>query len=223
MNRGPINVLVVGSGGREHALYKAIKKSPLAGDVFFAPGNGGVSEKYCFSIEPTKFERVGECARDVHAGLVVIGPETPLAYGIVDHLEGIGIPAFGPSRDAAKLEASKRFTRGLGESVGVPGPRFKIEYDFDLAVRTIRSDPTLRVIKADGLAEGKGVTVRVILKEGKFGDQGLWVVIEELLEGDECSVIAFCDGEHFELLPTSRDFKRAFNGDVGPNTGGMPV
>ena len=228
-----MNLLIVGSGGREHAIAWKLAQSPRAGKIFTAPGNAGTANLgENLAIDPLDFAGLVEAVRHHHVDLIVIGPEAPLAAGIVDYFEERGLPVFGPPKAAARIESSKSFARSLMEAAGVPCARGQSFTSFEEAKAFIRGLPKPPVIKADGLAAGKGVTVAANHEEafsaledamvrGVFGDAGKRVVIEERLTGREASAFIFTDGE--TVLPTipARDYKRIRNGDKGPNTGGM--
>lgn len=232
MAQEKIHVLVVGGGGRESALVTRIAASPRAERVFCAPGNGGIEEVAgCWPIKETAPAEIVELARATKAGLVVIGPEAPLVAGLADMLRDAGIRTFGPSARAAQLESSKVFAKMLAADIGVPTGRACSTTSFDQAVTLIRTHGH-RVIKADGLCAGKGVVVaetedeaidaaHSMLVRGVHGAAGSHILIEERLIGRECSAMALCDGETAILLPPARDYKRAHEGDRGPNTGGM--
>src|SRR5690606_9709992 len=227
-----MNVLVVGSGGREHALCWALSRSPLLSRLFCAPGNGGISDvAECVALDTTDHAAVIDFCRSHRIGLVVVGPEGPLVAGIVDSLTRAGIKAFGPGAQAARLEGSKSFTKQLCARYGIPTAAHATFSDVDTAVAHIRQRGTPIVVKADGLAAGKGVTVADdkeaaihAVREalgGRFGDAGRLVVVEELLIGEEASFFALVDGRTALPLATAQDHKRACDGDTGPNTGGM--
>ena len=227
-----MNVLVVGNGAREHALAWRISSSPSLTRLWVAPGNFGTG---CIATNlkvGTDVESLVAAAREVAADLVVVGPEAPLADGLADALEGIGIPVFGPTRAAARIESSKSFAREVMQEAGAPGPEFAVSSDEADALDYLRRNPGPRVVKADGLAAGKGVAVcddeaqaalavRACMSGRAFGDAGATVLLEERLEGREISVFAFCDGEHIAPLVAACDYKRLNDGDNGPNTGGM--
>ena len=227
-----MNVLVLGSGGREHALAWSIAKSPQVGDLFIAPGNGGTVQ--CgrnVPLDPCDAEAVIGFSKDQGIGLVVIGPEAPLVAGVADAVRAAGIPVFGPNADAARLEGSKSFSKEFMIRHGLPTARYRAcDCEAD-ALAFVRETGAPIVVKADGLAAGKGVVVADDLEEaeeavhdcfaGAFGTAGSSVVIEECLAGSECSMLAFiADGEAV-CMPCAQDHKRAFDGDRGPNTGGM--
>src|SRR5688572_2604240 len=227
-----MRVLLIGSGGREHALAWKIAQSPRLEKLWIAPGNAGTG--LCgenVALDVADHAAVVGFAREHAADLVVIGPDAPAVAGIADDIRAAGILCFGPSKAAAQLEGSKSFTKVLCEEMNIPTAawaRFEAEAP---ALAYLREHGAPIVIKADGLALGKGVTVAMTLPEaeaavrecfaGTFGASGSSVVIEEFLEGEEASVFAVSDGERFVMLETAQDHKRAFDGDKGPNTGGM--
>jgi phosphoribosylamine--glycine ligase len=232
-----MNILLLGSGGREHALAWKMAASPLAAKLYCAPGNAGIArEAECVALDLADHAAVIAFCRDNGIDFVVVGPEAPLCAGIVDDLEAAGIKAFGPSRAAARLEGSKGFTKDLCRANGIPTAAYERFRAADAAKAYLRShglgSPGAPVVvKADGLAAGKGVVVAQDLAEaevaidmmfrGELGDAGVEVVIEEFLDGEEASFFALCDGETAIALTTAQDHKRAFDGDKGPNTGGM--
>ena len=227
-----MNVLVVGNGGREHALSWRISRSPSLTRLWVAPGNYGTG---CIATNlkvGTDVESLVSAAREVTADLVVVGPEAPLADGLADALATVGIPVFGPTKTAARLESSKNFAREVMQESGSPGPEYAVFGDESEALDYLRRNPGPRVVKADGLAAGKGVAVcddetqaaaavRACMSGRAFGDAGATVLLEERLEGREVSVFAFSDGEHISPLASACDYKRLNDGDSGPNTGGM--
>jgi phosphoribosylamine---glycine ligase len=227
-----MHILLLGSGGREHALAWKIASSPLVTKLWCAPGNAGIAqEAECVALDIADHRAVIDFCKQNDVELVVVGPETPLAAGIVDDLAAAGVKAFGPSRAASQLEGSKGFTKDLCREYGIPTAayrRFDNEAD---ALRYLRERGAPIVIKADGLAAGKGVVVASTLREaeeaiammfgGGFGVAGAEVVIEEYLAGREISFFALCDGETAIPLASAQDHKRAFDHDEGPNTGGM--
>lgn len=228
-----MRVLVVGSGGREHALCAKIVKSPLCKELFCAPGNAGISEvARCVPISGDNTAGIVDFCRQSAIDFVVIGPENPLVAGLADLLESNGFPVFGPSKMAARLEGSKSFTKEFCVAHNIPTAAFKRFTDAVEAKSYIRSQGTPIVIKADGLAAGKGVTVAQTYEEASaavdaalignaFGEAGREIVIEECLTGKEFSFFAFLDGTSVLPLATAQDYKRVGEGDVGPNTGGM--
>lgn len=227
-----MNILVIGSGGREHALCWALAASPLADSIACAPGNGGIAEvAICVDIAPMDFGSLIAYCKMNDIGLVVVGPEGPLVAGLVDRLEGAGIAAFGPSAAAARLEGSKGFTKDLCARHGIPTAAYGRFRDADAANAYIAGRGAPIVVKADGLAAGKGVVIAMSEDEarsavadcfaGKFGGAGAEVLIEEFLEGDEASFFALVDGDHILPLASAQDHKRVGEGDTGPNTGGM--
>jgi phosphoribosylamine---glycine ligase len=227
-----MNILLLGSGGREHALAWKMAASPLTDRLFCAPGNAGIAhEAECVDLDIADHAAVIAFCRANRIDLVVVGPEAPLCAGIVDDLEAAGIKAFGPSRAAARLEGSKGFTKDLCRSAGIPTAayeRFRAAGDAKAYVRE-RGAPI--VVKADGLAAGKGVVVAESIADaeaaiemiigGGLGAAGAELVVEECLIGEEASFFALCDGETALPLASAQDHKRAFDGDKGPNTGGM--
>ncbi len=229
-----MRVAVIGSGGREHALIKKIRQSPACGAVFALPGNGGIAaDATCVPIAATDVAAVvAWCAQNA-MDYVVVAPDDPLALGMVDALAEAGIPAFGPAAAAARIEASKVFAKNLMRRYGIPTAKYECFNNANAAINYIKSENRYPVVvKADGLALGKGVlicedqaeaeaAVRAILEENRFGRSGAQVVVEEYLTGPEVSVLALCDGERLAPLASSMDHKRAFDGDKGPNTGGM--
>ena len=227
-----MNVLVLGSGGREHALCWALAASPLIGDLYCAPGNGGIArEATCVELDPLDFEAVIAFCEAQTIYLVVVGPEAPLVAGIVDALEAAGIKVFGPNAFAAVLEGSKAFTKDLCARHGIPTAAYRRFTDAAEAVAYIREHGAPVVVKADGLAAGKGAIVCASVDEavaaaegilgGQFGEAGSEIVVEDFLEGEEASFFALCDGSTALPLATAQDHKRAGDGDTGPNTGGM--
>ncbi len=229
-----MNVLVVGSGGREHALCWKLAQSPLCSKLHCAPGNAGIAE--IAQTWPTAAEDVAgivALAKKLEAGLVVVGPEAPLCLGLVDALTAAGIKAFGPNQKAAAIEGDKSFARELCRRHRIPGPQFWVFDDLRVALAFLdnREDGPI-VVKASGLAAGKGVVVaadrdeaklavRACLESNRFGEAGRRVVLEECLEGPEVSVIVLTDGRTIVTLETAQDHKRVLDDDKGPNTGGM--
>jgi phosphoribosylamine--glycine ligase len=227
-----MNILVLGSGGREHALAWKIADSPLIERLYCAPGNAGIAQQAeCVPLDLTDHAAVAGFCRDRRIDLVVVGPEAPLCAGIVDDLESAGVKAFGPSRAAARLEGSKGFTKDLCRANQIPTAAYERFADAKAAKAYIRAHGAPIVVKADGLAAGKGVIVAQSEAEaaaavdmmfaGGLGEAGGEVVVEEFLDGEEASFFALCDGEIAIPLATAQDHKRAFDGDKGPNTGGM--
>jgi len=227
-----VNILLLGSGGREHALAWKIGASPLTDRLFCAPGNAGIArEAECVDLDIADHAAVIGFCRAHAVDFVVLGPETPLCSGIVDDLETAGIKAFGPSRAAARLEGSKGFTKNLCRANGIPTAAYERFRTADQAMAYARSRGAPIVVKADGLAAGKGVVVADTIAEaeaaiamilgGDLGEAGAEVVIEEFLTGEEASFFALCDGKTALPLASAQDHKRAFDGDTGPNTGGM--
>ena len=227
-----MNILLLGSGGREHALAWKMAASPLTGRLFCAPGNAGVAQgAECVALDLADHAAIITFCRANSIDFVVVGPEAPLCAGIVDDLEAAGIKAFGPTRAAAQLEGSKGFTKDLCRSAGIPTADYERFSNAHEAKAYARSRGAPIVVKADGLAAGKGVVVAESLAEaeaaiemilgGELGAAGAELVIEEFLDGEEASFFALCDGETALPLASAQDHKRAFDGDKGPNTGGM--
>lgn len=227
-----MNILLLGSGGREHALAWKIASSPLTDKLFCAPGNAGIAqEAECVALDISNHAAVVDFCRANKIDFVVVGPEGPLVAGIVDDLAKAGLKAFGPSQAAAQLEGSKRFTKDLCKEFGIPTAAYETFRDAASAKDYVRQQGAPIVVKADGLATGKGVVVATTLEDaeaavdmmfgGAFGASGLEVVIEEFMTGEEASFFALCDGDNALALATAQDHKRVFDGDKGPNTGGM--
>ena len=228
-----MRVLVVGSGGREHALCWAIGGSPLCDQLYCAPGNAGIAqEAECVSISTEDLAGLVKFAQDEAIDFVVVGPEAPLVAGLVDRLSEVGLKAFGPDAAAAHLEGSKGFMKDLCAKYGIPTAGYRRFTDMAEALEHIAAGPIPIVVKADGLAAGKGVTVATTRDEAEaavtaamadhaFGAAGAELVIEDYLEGEEASFTALVDGKHALALASSQDHKRVGDGDVGPNTGGM--
>jgi phosphoribosylamine--glycine ligase len=228
-----MRILVVGSGGREHALVWKISQSRLADKIFSAPGNGGISEEAeCLDIKAEDISQLLDFARKEKIDLTVVGPEAPLAEGIVDEFTNYKLRIFGPQKKAAQIEASKVFAKELMAKYNVPTADFKIFDDADEAKRYIDRIGAPCVVKADGLAQGKGVivtktvdearlAVKSIMEDRIFGDSGNRVIIEDCLEGEEASIIVLTDSKEVVPLASSQDHKRVFDNDTGPNTGGM--
>jgi phosphoribosylamine--glycine ligase len=227
-----MNVLLLGSGGREHALAWKIAASPLVEKLWCAPGNAGIArEAECVALDVADHAAVIDFCRTNAVDFVVVGPETPLAAGIVDDLAAVGIKAFGPSKLAAQLEGSKGFTKALCTEFGIPTGAYGRFTNAADALAYVRKQGAPIVVKADGLAAGKGVVVAMSLREaedaiammfeGAFGAAGTEVVIEEFLSGREISFFALSDGDTAIALATAQDHKRVFDHDKGPNTGGM--
>ena len=224
-------VLVVGGGGREHAICHALSKSKHVTELYAAPGNAGISKiAMCVNIKDTDVDTLVDFAKNENFDLVVIGPEASLALGIVDKLEALGIKVFGPKKDAAMIESSKRFAKDLMLKYNIPTARYEVFSDYNEAYNFVKISPLPTVIKYDGLAAGKGVVIAYTLPEAeealkdmllddKFGHGK--VVIEEYLEGPEFSFMCFVNGENVYPLEMAQDHKRAYDHDMGPNTGGM--
>ncbi|WP_108816153.1 phosphoribosylamine--glycine ligase [Loktanella sp. Alg231-35] len=227
-----MNILILGSGGREHSLAWAIKQNPKCDRLIVAPGNAGIAAiADCADINILDGGAVATFAEENAISFVVIGPEAPLAAGVADRLRAAGLLVFGPSEAAAQLEASKSFTKAICDAANAPTAAYAHFTDADAARSYIRDQGAPIVVKADGLAAGKGVIVAMTEDEalaaiddmfdGSFGDAGAEVVIEEFMEGEEASFFVLCDGKTILPVGTAQDHKRAFDGDLGPNTGGM--
>ncbi|MDA0797213.1 MAG: phosphoribosylamine--glycine ligase [Chloroflexi bacterium] len=228
-----MRVLVVGSGAREHALVWKLAQSPRAPELFAAPGNAGIAQlATCLDVAAEDVEGVITAARSNSIDLVVVGPEAPLAAGMVDACREAGIRVFGPTKAAARIEWSKSFSKRIMDSAGAPTAHFEVFSDHEEATEYVREHGAPIVIKAEGLAAGKGVVVAQtvaialsaldnIMLNRAYGDAGVEVVIEELMEGQEVSVFTFTDGKSLTPLVAACDYKRIYDGDKGPNTGGM--
>lgn len=228
-----MDILVIGGGGREHAICWSLAKSPKADKIYCAPGNAGIGQiAELVPLQINEFEKLAAFAEERKVGLVVVGPDDPLADGIVDVFEAKQIPVFGPRKNAAEIEGSKTFMKDLLHKYGIPTAAYQKFDNYEQALEYLRSQSIPIVIKADGLAAGKGVTVAFSLEEAEaalknimvdkvFGASGSQVVIEEFLEGQEMSVLAFVDGEIVRPMSAAQDHKQVYDGDKGPNTGGM--
>ncbi len=227
-----MNILILGSGGREHSLAWAVKQNPKCDRLIVAPGNAGIAAiADCAEIDILDGDAVATFAEENAISFVIIGPEAPLATGVADRLRAAGLLVFGPSEAAARLEASKSFTKEICDAAKAPTAAYAHFTDADAARDYIRDQGAPIVVKADGLAAGKGVIVAMTESEaltaiddmfdGSFGDAGAEVVIEEFMEGEEASFFVLCDGKTILPVGTAQDHKRAFDGDLGPNTGGM--
>src|SRR5256886_10249674 len=228
-----MKILVIGSGGREHALAWKLRQSPQAERIFCALGNAGTSEiAENVAIPPTDLKGLARFAKQNRVGLTVVGPDDPLAAGIVDLFAAEKLRAFGPTKSAARIEASKIFAKELMRSQKIPTAEARTFSDASEALHYCEQLKFPVVIKADGLALGKGVIIAAdrvaarsaideMMNQGRFGDAGRRVVIEEFLRGTECSLHALMDGSNYRLLESARDHKRALDGDQGPNTGGV--
>ena len=228
-----MNILILGSGGREHALLWKLAQSPEATKLYAVPGNPGMAElAECVAGSIEDNAAVVKLAQEKKIDLVVVGPEVPLTNGVVDALRAAGIKAFGPTKAAAELEGSKSFSKDIMKKYGIPTAKYEVFTDADAARAYIEKEGAPIVIKADGLAAGKGVivaetkeqaldAVHEIMDDAAFGKAGSRVVIEALMEGEEASLLAFTDGKTIRPMVSSQDHKRAYDGDKGPNTGGM--
>jgi len=229
-----MNILVVGGGGREHAIIKKIKENPEVSAIYALPGNGGMEEAVCTGIGATDIEGIKNFAKNNQIDFAVVAPDDPLVLGCVDELEAMGIPCFGPEAKAAIIEGSKVFSKNLMKKYGIPTAEYEVFTEAEAALRYLETAPIPTVIKADGLALGKGViiaetredamtAVREMMQGGKFGKSGERVVIEEFLTGPEVTVLSFTDGNVVVPMVSSMDHKRAGDNDTGLNTGGMGV
>lgn len=228
-----MKILVIGSGGREHAIVWKLAQSPLAEEIYCAPGNAGIADlAECVNIPADDVDTLLEFAQAEKIGLTVVGPEAPLAAGIVDKFTAAGLKIFGPSQKAAMIEGSKALAKEIMEKYGIPTAKYATFTDKEAALAYLDANPAPIVVKADGLAAGKGVVVAMTTAEAReavesmlsgnaFGAAGARVVIEEYLEGEEVSVLAFSDGKTVLPMVSAQDHKRVFDDDKGPNTGGM--
>ena len=228
-----MKLLVVGGGGREHAIIKALKKNPAVEEIFALPGNGGIEgDATCVPIGAKDIPAIVDFAKENAIDFAVVAPDDPLVLGCVDALEAVGVPCFGPEAKAAIIEGSKAFSKDLMKKYGIPTAKYETFTELDAALSYLDTQTAPIVVKADGLALGKGVIIAETIEdaktaatemmaEGKFGESGKCVVIEEYLTGPEVSVLAFTDGETMVPMVSSMDHKRAMDGDEGLNTGGM--
>ena len=228
-----MNIMVIGGGGREHAIIKKLRENPAVETVWALPGNGGIAQDaVCIPIGAKDIEAIVRFARENPVDYAVVAPDDPLALGCVDALEAEGISCFGPRKAAAEIESSKVFAKNLMAKYHIPTAAYQVFTDVAEALDYLKTAPIPTVIKADGLALGKGVTVamtreeaaqavREAMEDRKFGDSGSRIIIEEYLEGPEVSVLSFTDGTTVVPMVSSMDHKRAGDGDTGPNTGGM--
>ena len=235
MDLAPMKILLLGSGGREHAIAVALADSPICEELFIAPGNAGTAAlgRNIDGLDICDGAAVVACAREHNCALVVIGPEAPLVAGVADAVRAADLMCFGPGAAGARLEGSKDFSKQFMVRHGLPTAAYATFTDGDAALAYLEEHPAPIVVKADGLAAGKGVTVAATCEEaqaavrecfdGRFGDAGATVVIEECLSGPEASMLAFVSGADVACMPEAQDHKRAFDGDAGPNTGGMGV
>ena len=228
-----MKIMVVGGGGREHAIIKKIKQSPLADEIYALPGNGGIAkDATCINVAAKDIDGIVAFAKENKIDYAVVAPDDPLVLGAVDALNAIGIPCFGPAANAAIIEGSKIFSKNLMKKYGIPTAAYEVFTDMQSAVDYLKDAPIPTVIKADGLALGKGVViattrdeaidaVRSMMEDKVFGASGSKIVIEEFLTGPEVSVLSFTDGKVVVPMVSSMDHKRAFDDDQGLNTGGM--
>ena len=228
-----MKIMVVGGGGREHAIVKKIKENPAVTELYVLPGNGGMTEDaICVNIGAKDIEGITAFAKEKQIDFAVVAPDDPLVLGAVDALEAIGVPCFGPNKNAAILEGSKVFSKNLMKKYHIPTAQYEVFDDPEAALQYLENAPIPTVIKADGLALGKGViiaetreqakdAVKTIMQDKVFGASGDHIVVEEFLTGPEVSVLAFTDGKTMIPMISSMDHKRALDGDQGLNTGGM--
>ncbi len=228
-----MKILVVGGGGREHAIIKKIKESPLADEIYALPGNGGIAaDAICVNISAKDIDGIVKFALESKIDYAIVAPDDPLVLGAVDALNEVGIPCFGPRANAAIIEGSKIFSKNLMKKYGIPTAAYEVFTEMDAAVKYLETAPIPTVIKADGLALGKGVViamtrneaidaVRSMMQDKMFGESGSRIVIEEFLTGPEVSVLSFTDGNVVVPMISSMDHKRALDNDCGLNTGGM--
>jgi len=228
-----LKILVIGSGGREHCLVWKLSQSKDIDKIYCAPGNAGIaSQAECLEIEAEDLKGLLQAARDKKVDLTIVGPEIPLSQGIVNLFEKNNIPIFGPTQEAAEIESSKVFAKNLMDKYQIPTARYQVFEDYKQAQTYLQQQSFPLVIKADGLAAGKGVlivqdlsqaekAISSIMRENKFGSAGRRVVIEEYLTGEEVSMLVFTDGKYFIPMKASQDHKKIGDGDLGPNTGGM--
>jgi len=228
-----MKVLVIGSGGREHTLIWKINQSPKVSQIYCAPGNAGISQlAQCININADNIAELVNFANKEKIDLTVVGPELPLSKGIVNEFNRWGLKIFGPSQEAAEIESSKVFSKYLMKKYNIPTANYEVFQNSEEALDYIKQQTFPLVIKADGLAAGKGVFIvknldqagdalDILMEEKKFGEAGRQIVVEEFLEGEEVSILAFCDGEAVVPMISSQDHKKIFDNDQGPNTGGM--
>ncbi|MEF9971760.1 MAG: phosphoribosylamine--glycine ligase, partial [Oscillospiraceae bacterium] len=228
-----MRIMLVGGGGREHAIIKKLKQSPRVTDIFALPGNGGIAaDATCIPITANDISAIVEFGKRSAIDFAVVAPDDPLVLGAVDALEAAAIPCFGPNKKAAIIEGSKVFSKNLMKKYNIPTAQYEVFSDLPAALKYLETAPIPTVVKADGLALGKGViiaetreeaiaAVRSMMEDRVFGESGRHVVIEEFLEGPEVSVLAFTDGKTLVPMVSSMDHKRALDGDKGLNTGGM--
>ena len=228
-----MKVMVIGSGGREHAVIRSLRKSPEIDEIYALPGNGGIAaDAVCVPVKATDIEGAAKFAKENAIDYAVVTPDDPLVLGMADALNAIGVPCFGPKKNAAIIEGSKAFAKDLMKKYGIPTANYAVFTDMDAALAYVDKAPIPTVVKADGLALGKGVIIAQtrqqardavidMMQNAKFGKSGATVVIEEFLQGPEVSVLAFTDGKTVKPMVSSMDHKRARNGDTGLNTGGM--
>jgi len=228
-----MKALVIGSGGREHTLIWKINQSPKVSKIYCAPGNAGISQlAQCIDINVDNIEELVDFTRKEKIDLTIVGPELPLSKGIVNEFNRKGLKIFGPTKEATEIESSKVFSKHLMKKYNIPTANYEVFQSIEEAFNYIKQQTFPLVIKADGLAAGKGVFIvknldqagdalNALMKEKKFGEAGRQIVVEEFLEGEEVSVLAFCDGKTVIPMVSSQDHKKIFDNDLGPNTGGM--